>query len=101
MSDVANNGGITGKGFMPGKSGNPTGRPKVPEELKAKLRSLCPEVVEKWVDIMRNGKDVDALSAAEKIWFATYGKFVQQVENVDETGSTVPNEILIRFVKNK
>jgi hypothetical protein len=36
MDDVANNGkttekllgGITGKGFMPGKSGNPNGRPK-------------------------------------------------------------------------
>jgi hypothetical protein len=32
MSDVAHNGkttgGITGKGFKPGKSGNPSGRPK-------------------------------------------------------------------------
>lgn len=55
--DVANNGGttpkllggITGKGFMPGKSGNPSGRPKrdIAAEIAQAVFQAAPEQVAK------------------------------------------------------
>jgi hypothetical protein len=43
VKDVASKrpstGGITGKGFLPGKSGNPSGRAAVPPEVRAALEA--------------------------------------------------------------
>lgn len=48
-SDVASNrkatGGITGKGFMPGQSGNPAGRPKDDPELVEAFRARTPQAL--------------------------------------------------------
>jgi len=80
MSDTANNGGATGKGFKKGQSGNPNGRPKVPDSLRETARNLCPEVIKVWTEIMRgNGKDSDRIKASENIYFLSYGKFEQQI----------------------
>ncbi len=55
---VANNekatkkiGGITGKGFMPGQSGNPLGRPKnsLKSYVARKLAAMSDEEKEKWL----------------------------------------------------
>ncbi len=44
-------GGITGKGFMPGKSGNPSGRPKgtLKDYVRQKLIDMSPEEKEKFL----------------------------------------------------
>lgn len=45
-------GGVTGKGFMPGKSGNPAGRPpgqSLKEFARQYLADLSPEAKEAWI----------------------------------------------------
>lgn len=59
MNEVANNevnkekmlGGITGKGFMPGVSGNPSGRPKgtMKDYLSRKFQALSDDEKEAWL----------------------------------------------------
>lgn len=58
MSEIVENnekatrlGGITGKGFMPGQSGNPGGRPKdtMKQYLRQKFSDLTPEQKEAWL----------------------------------------------------
>jgi len=64
-----------------GYTGNPGGRPKIPEELKVRARNMCGRVFDTWVDIMDNGeKDTDRIKASENIYFLGYGKFVQNVD---------------------
>lgn len=68
MSDAGNNdettkmvGGITGKGFMPGVSGNPLGRPKTKPFQNMLLRNLTPdrekELIEALFDKVKKGEN--------------------------------------------
>lgn len=72
-------GGTSGKGFMPGKSGNPSGRPKQTQEQKDALRmirDLAPLAAEKLREIIEDPKVKvsDQLRAIEIILDRAYGK---------------------------
>ena len=81
MADVASNGestgGITGKGFKPGQSGNPSGRPK---GIAAKAREIIgddpTELLEVFLEIAHNPaeKAADRKAAAEALLDRAYGK---------------------------
>jgi Family of unknown function (DUF5681) len=81
MSTVQNNGGttggITGKGFMPGRSGNPGGRPK---GLAKATRELLGEdgmkLAEFWLSIMEDPmrRDSDRLEASRLLADRGWGK---------------------------
>jgi hypothetical protein len=81
VSTVQNNGrttgGVTGKGFMPGQSGNPRGRPK---GLAKATRELVGEdgmaLVELWWDIARDEtrRDRDRLEASRLLADRGWGK---------------------------
>ncbi len=85
-SDVANNGrttgGVTGKGFLPGQSGNPSGRTKgfgayIREKTKdGKLQ------VDDALAVLENPKATDAANAEARTFLGAYG-FGKPVETQD------------------
>lgn len=103
--EVGNNGestlgGATGKGFVPGKSGNPSGRPKMPEELREAFRAHAPIALKTLVDVMTTGeKDSDRVKASEIILDRGYGKASQPIDATLEGAIQVINVGLPKFVK--
>lgn len=65
--------------FEKGKSGNPGGRPKENEEVKALARAHGPEAIAKLVEIMQTGDNRSALSAAVALLDRAYGKPAQAI----------------------
>jgi len=66
-----NNGGTTGKGFMPGQSGNPGGRPK---GIAALARVHTDKAVQVLVDGMESTDERVKIAAAKEILDRGYGK---------------------------
>lgn len=74
-------GGVTGKGFMPGQSGNPGGRPKG-RGVTAQLRRLLEE--------LHNGKAIEELVAQRWLKDALSGKPVALAMLLERTEGKVP-----------
>lgn len=68
---VENNGGITGKGWLPGQSGNPGGRPK---GIAAIAREHTDKAVQVLVEGMESADERVKLAAAKEILDRGYGK---------------------------
>lgn len=66
-------GGVTGKGFVPGRSGNPAGRPGGYAEFRELCRAKTPEAVESLVGALANG-DASAVAAARVLLEYGWGK---------------------------
>lgn len=80
--------------FVAGKSGNPCGRPKIPEDVKMAFRALVPEAVEILGAIMRNPKEKTPyrIEAIKTILDRAYGKPVQAQDisfDVDTTADVM------------
>jgi len=71
--------------FAPGVSGNPSGRPKLPAEIKEMFQAKAPEAFEVLCRHL-NAKDPRvAVAAATQILDRAYGRPVQQVDaNINE-----------------
>jgi hypothetical protein len=84
--------------FVKGQSGNLSGRPTIPEELKTKLKDGFTEVIQFWFDTLRN--DTERWDyrnkAAENIANYGYGK---PKESVDLDVSGRIEGITIEIVK--
>ena len=82
----ANNGGTTGKGFKPGKSGNPNGRPKQPKEFKELVKANTVIALQAVLDIMNDdtAKGSDRIKAAEIVMDRAYGKATQLIAGDSE-----------------
>lgn len=74
-----------GKPFQPGQSGNPGGRPKVPEEVKEALRASTLPAVNTLISLMNDEgtADKDRIKCAEVILNKTLGKNYQLNDTID------------------
>jgi hypothetical protein len=73
--------------FVKGQSGNISGRPSLPEELKTKLRENCPGVLDFWIATYENENESfsNRNKAAENIWNYAYGK-PKELIDIDMNG---------------
>jgi hypothetical protein len=71
-------------GFKKGQSGNPSGRPKDLQGIKALCQEHAPLAIAKAVEILKskNAKHSDKLKAADMILDRAYGKPLQEVKGV-------------------
>src|SRR5262245_32443094 len=68
------------RGFQPGRSGNPGGRPATEREMRASAQQRGPEAIRRLVHVMRHGEDSAVIAAARAILDRGYGRFAQQVD---------------------
>ena len=71
----------TGK-FVKGKSGNPNGRPKIPEDVKKMLKAATPKAAKLLIDTVTDEKaSINVrLDAAKEILNRVYGKATQPID---------------------
>ena len=72
---------------MKGQSGNPSGRPKIPEDVKEAIRAACPEAVQELIGYIHHKNPKIAMWAIAELLDRGYGKPTQE-QNVqmDLTG---------------
>jgi hypothetical protein len=73
--------------FKPGQSGNPGGRPAMPDELKSKIRNAVPEVINFWINTLNNDEElfINRNKAAENLMAYGYGK-PKEIIDLDISG---------------
>jgi hypothetical protein len=74
-----------GRPFEPGQSGNPGGRPKMPEELKVAMRGLADTAIKVLREAMEGPDPRARILAANTVLDRGYGKATQPIvaEGVD------------------
>ncbi|MBR0034647.1 MAG: hypothetical protein IJP54_03115 [Synergistaceae bacterium] len=79
--------------FKPGQSGNPGGRPKIPEDVREATRAACPAAIKLLVKVMKDEEEKTAyrLDAAKTLLDRGYGK-PMQMQDIS-LGVTVPVDV--------
>jgi hypothetical protein len=80
--------------FAPGQSGNPGGRPRIPDDVKALARSYTREAITTAAEIMRNPAETGTarMSAVNTILDRGWGKAPQHI-SVDNMGDLTDAEL--------
>jgi len=86
-------GGITGKGFQKGVSGNPGGRPAGQAEFTELMRANSPEAARKLSEAVAEGKPW----AIELTLAYAWGKPTQRQEQTGADGGPVVSEVVYRW----
>lgn len=77
--------------FQKGKSGNPSGRPKVVAEVRQLARKHGPDALKRIVKLMNSPDERVGLAACQEIMNRAYGKPRQELTGED--GGPIPLEI--------
>jgi hypothetical protein len=75
--------------FAKGQSGNPTGRPKVDQEVRELAREHGPAAITKLVELMEGEDKRLALSAAQALLDRGFGKPMQPLEHSGDADNPV------------
>jgi hypothetical protein len=67
--------------IMPGHSLNPSGRPRVVQEIQELARSAAPAAFAKIVGLLDSADERTALAASQEVLNRAYGKPMQQVQS--------------------
>ena len=78
--------------FKPGQSGNPSGRPKIPDDIKKILKLQAPNALQKLLTLMESDDERIALVAANSILDRAWGKPVQANEHSGPDGEPIQLE---------
>lgn len=92
-----------GKAFAPGKSGNPGGRPRLPEDIKhvrELARQYTERAVETLVTVMGNGSPPAKVAAANALLDRGWGKPEQAIVGPGESGEHLFRAIERRIVRS-
>ena len=87
-----------GRPFKPGQSGNPGGRPKMPEEMRQILREAGPELARKLLAYTEHSNPKIAMWAITEALDRGYGKPVQAQDISFDVDSTADMMAQIRRV---
>jgi hypothetical protein len=86
--------------FLPGQSGNPSGRPKEAAEVKALARSHSKTAVEKLVELMLSSADErTVIAACNSILDRGLGKPAQAITGGDDDDNPLRVDGRIKLVK--
>ena len=77
--------------FVKGQSGNPSGRPGVPAEIREKLRAAAPQAIDLLINICTDEKKPDKvrMECAQYLLDRAYGKAPQSMSIDASVGATV------------
>src|SRR6516162_1391079 len=76
-------GGVTGRGFRPGQSGNVSGRPRASFDFSAAAREHAPEVLSMFLTSIRSRNWRERHSAGVVLLDRAFGRPVQQLTGED------------------
>jgi hypothetical protein len=81
--------------FKPGQSGNPSGRPKIPEEFKELAKKYSVTALKKVIEIMENEEadNRDQLRASEIIMDRAWGKSTQSMDVVASVAVQIVDDV--------
>lgn len=68
------------RGFQPGQSGNPGGRPKIEPKIKELAQAACPKAIRKLIALLDSSDEKTVIAAANALLDRGIGKPTQQVQ---------------------
>ena len=83
--------------FVAGNNANPSGRPKVPQEVRDAIRAACPEAVRVLVELLHSKKEAYRLEAAKTLLDRGYGK-PETMSRVELSGSAEGSAIVFKWI---
>lgn len=82
-------------GFKPGKSGNPSGRPKIRKDLQSLCQQSTQQNVDNLMEIACSGEPMERIAAIKLLWAYGYGMPTQAVNHSGAEGQ--PLKLYVEF----